>query len=115
VKVLLRKAEHSDISDYALSDIQLQVLDDIRTFLNVFHSAQQIASAEKTPTLSIVIPVYEKLIEMLQNLKQHLPNLSHAIAASISKLQEYMDKARSTKAYVLAMRKFLHLFLIALD
>jgi hypothetical protein len=72
-------------------------------FLNVFHSAQQIVSAEKTPTLSIVIPIYEKLITMLSNLKRHLPNLKHAISASIDKLEEYMGKARSTKMYVLAM------------
>jgi hypothetical protein len=71
-------------------------------FLNVFHSAQQIVSAEKTPTLSIVIPIYEKLITMLTNLKRHLTNLKHAISASIDKLEEYTTKARSTKMYVLA-------------
>ena len=72
-------------------------------FFNVFHSVQQIVSVEKTPTLSIVVPIYKKLITMLNNLKKHLPNLKHAISALIDKLKEYMGKAKSMKMYVLAM------------
>lgn len=60
-------------------------------------------SAEQTPTLSIVIPTYEKLIGMLRDLKPLLPNIAHAIDASVDKLEEYMAKARSTRMYVLAM------------
>jgi hypothetical protein len=102
---MLERPEHSDIADLVLDDMDLQVLSDIRKFLNVFHTAQQIVSAEKTPTLSIVIPIYEQLISMLTDLKKHIPNLTHAINASIDKLKEYMEKARSTKMYVLAMCK----------
>ena len=102
---MLERPEHSDIADLALNDMDLQVLSDIRKFLNVFHTAQQIVSAEKTPTLSVVIPIYEQLISMLTDLKKHIPNLVHAIDASIDKLREYMEKARSTKMYVLAMCK----------
>jgi len=102
---MLERPEHSDIADLVLDDMDLQVLSDIRKFLNVFHTAQQIVSAEKTPTLSIVIPIYEQLISMLTDLKKHLPNLVHAIDASIDKLKEYMEKAQSTKMYVLAMCK----------
>lgn len=96
--------EFSDITVHALSSIEITVLKDIRAFLSVFHYAQQIVSAEKTPTLSIVIPTYEKLIGMFTNLKRHKPNVAHAIDASLEKLKEYMGKARSTKMYVLAMR-----------
>jgi len=103
---MLNRTEHSDIENLALSNLELQVLSDIRTFLNVFHSAQQVVSAEHTPTLSIVIPTYELLITMLKDLKRHLPNLKHAIQASTSKLEEYMGKARSTKMYILAMCEF---------
>ena len=106
VKIMLNQPEHSDIEHLALSDLELQVLSDIRRFLNVFHSAQQVVSAEHTPTLSIVIPTYELLITMLNDLKRHLLNLKHAIQASITKLEEYMGKARSTKMYILAMREF---------
>ena len=101
---MLDNPNHSDVAEHALTDIEITVLKDIRSFLSVFHYAQQIVSAEKTPTLSIVIPVYEKLIGMFQNLKRHKPNIAHAIKASIEKLEEYMGKARSTKMYVLAMR-----------
>ncbi|KDR81152.1 hypothetical protein GALMADRAFT_61216 [Galerina marginata CBS 339.88] len=103
VKRLLECPELSDITD--LTANQLQVLKDIRLFLNVFHTAQQIVSAEQTPTLSIVIPVYEHLIGMLEDLKRHVPNISHAIQASIGKLEEYLEKSRSNKVYVLAMCK----------
>jgi hypothetical protein len=102
---MLERLEHADIADLVLNDMDLQVLSDIHKFLNVFHTVQQIVSAEKTPTLSIVIPIYEQLISMLTNLKKHIPNLVHAIDASIDKLREYMEKARSTKMYVLAMCK----------
>jgi hypothetical protein len=102
---MLQRPEHSDIADLVLDDMDLQVLSDIRKFLNVFHTAQQIVSAEKTPTLSIVILIYERLISMLTDLKKHIPNLVYAIDASIDKLREYMEKARSTKMYVLAMCK----------
>jgi hypothetical protein len=100
---MLERPEQSDIADLVLDDMDLQVLSDIRKFLNVFHTAQQIVLAEKTPTLSIVIPIYERLITMLTDLKKHIPNLAHVINASIDKLREYMEKARSTKMYVLAM------------
>jgi hypothetical protein len=102
---MLGRPEHSDIADLVLDDMDLQVLSDIRKFLNVFHTAQQIVSAEKTLTLSIVIPIYEQLISMLTDLKKHIPNLFHAIDASIDKLMEYMQKAWSTKMYGLAMCK----------
>lgn len=86
-----------------MSDIQLTVLDDIRQFLSVFNDVQQLISAEKTPTLAIVLPVYEQLIAILNNLKRAIPNLAHTISASVEKLKEYMSKARETDVYILAM------------
>lgn len=81
----------------------LRVLDDIRTFLRVPHIVQEIVSAEKTPTLSIVLPIYEKLIVMLKNLQAQLPEIAHAIGASVEKLEEYLTYSRRTKIYALAM------------
>ncbi|KAJ7704561.1 hypothetical protein B0H17DRAFT_1126873 [Mycena rosella] len=40
----------------------LKASQDIRRFLQVPHIVQEIVSAEKTPTLSLVLPMYEKLI-----------------------------------------------------
>ncbi|KAJ3911829.1 ribonuclease H-like domain-containing protein [Lentinula edodes] len=85
------------------SPVELQVLDDIREYLFAFHSIQELASAEKTPTLSIVLPLYEGLIEILGLMKSTLPNLSHVIDVSLEKLREYTNKARVTRIYGLAM------------
>ncbi|KAJ3830979.1 hypothetical protein F5878DRAFT_550010 [Lentinula raphanica] len=94
------------LSDTTLfSCVDLQVLNDIREYLFLFHSVQELASAEKTPTLSIVLPLYEHLVEMLRLLKTTLPNLAHIIEVSLRKLHEYIDKARTTRIYSLAMGK----------
>jgi len=94
-----------DIKIAPLSEKQLEVLADIRVWLSYFHTVQEIVSAEKTPTLSIVLPLYEQLIKLLDDLKLDLPKLEHAIAASIMKLKEYVVKSRKAKIYVLAMGK----------
>ncbi|KAH7868956.1 ribonuclease H-like domain-containing protein, partial [Lentinula edodes] len=92
------------LSDTVLfSAVDIQVLNDIREYLYLFHSIQELASAEKTPTLSIVLPLYEGLIEMLGLMKSTLPNLAHIIEVSLRKLHEYVDKARGTRIYALAM------------
>ncbi|KAJ3865640.1 hypothetical protein EV359DRAFT_38334 [Lentinula novae-zelandiae] len=85
---------------------------DIREYLYLFHSIQELASAEKTPTLSIVLPLYGGLIEMLGLMKSTLPNLAHIIEVSLRKLHEYVDKARGTQIYALAMGKSYDPFLI---
>jgi hypothetical protein len=66
---------------------------------------QEILSAEKMPTPSLVIPIYEKLVVMLNDLERELPELSHAILASVMKLKEYPAKSRRTKLYALAIGK----------
>jgi hypothetical protein len=57
------------------------------------HIVQEIVSAEKTPTLSVVLPIYEKLIIMLKNLWAQLPEIAHTITASVEKLEEYLAHA----------------------
>ncbi|KAJ3770231.1 hypothetical protein FB446DRAFT_808879, partial [Lentinula raphanica] len=92
------------ISDGELfSSVDLQVLNDIREYLFAFHSIQELASSEKTPTLSIVLPLYEGLVDILGSLKVSLRNLSHVIDVSLNKLREYINKARTTRIYGLAM------------
>jgi tRNA(Ser,Leu) C12 N-acetylase TAN1 len=81
----------------------LRVLGDIRRFLEVFHVVQEIVSAQKTPTLSMDLPLYENLIVMLRNLDTDLDEISHAIEASIRKLEHYLSLSQRTKIYSLAM------------
>ena len=50
--------------------------------------------ADKTPTLSVVIPTYEKLLFLLGKLTKDLPNLKHAIDTSAAKLKEYLEKSQ---------------------
>ncbi|KAJ7433861.1 ribonuclease H-like domain-containing protein [Mycena latifolia] len=105
VDKFLGDPKQDEIAGYALDAVSLQVLQDIRRFLQVPHIVQEIVSAEKTPTLSIVLPMYEKLIVMLRDLAKDLDVISHAINATIKKLEEYLGKSRRTKMYSLAMGK----------
>ncbi|KAF5344239.1 hypothetical protein D9758_012370 [Tetrapyrgos nigripes] len=63
----------------------------------------EVVSAEKTPTLSVVLPLYEQLITYLENLKPQLPKIEHSIQAAITKLKEYLVKSCKVKVYALAM------------
>ncbi|KAF5346326.1 hypothetical protein D9758_011523 [Tetrapyrgos nigripes] len=71
--------------------------------LKAFHVSQQIVSMQKTPTLSAALPAYESLLSNLKTLKTVYPYLSHMLMASIVKIEEYVDKARSTHMYSFAM------------
>ncbi|KAJ3851832.1 hypothetical protein EV368DRAFT_42294, partial [Lentinula lateritia] len=93
----------SRLSSMLFFAVDIQVLNDIREYLYLFHAIQELASAEKTPTLPIVLPLYKGLIEMLGLMKSTLPNLAHIIEVSLRKLHEYVDKARGTQIYALAM------------
>ncbi|TFK58402.1 hypothetical protein BDN72DRAFT_873178 [Pluteus cervinus] len=94
---------YRELGDLLFTDLQLRVVYDIREYLFLFHNVQQTVSADKTPTLSVVLPVYEDLLTLLEKTQPLLRNLSHAFEASIRKLKEYLGYARETKAYPLAM------------
>ncbi|KZP23383.1 hypothetical protein FIBSPDRAFT_910300 [Athelia psychrophila] len=99
----MKKDKQHSIAYLALRPTELQVLADIRKFLQVPHVVQELVSAEKTPTLSLVLPLYEQLIVMLDNLAEQLPKLAHAIKAATTKLEEYMEKTRKTPMHIFAM------------
>jgi hypothetical protein len=104
IDVFVHKAKYRDaLSHVALSQNQLLVLDDIRTFLRVPHGVQELVSGEKTPTLSVVLPLYEKLNALLGLLINRLPRLAYAIEATKAKLAEYLKKSRKARIYALAM------------
>ncbi|KAJ7794074.1 hypothetical protein B0H14DRAFT_2220719, partial [Mycena olivaceomarginata] len=103
INEFLNAPEQEDIAHHSFDAMTLRVLQDIRRFLEIFHLVQEIVSAEKTPTLSVVLPLYEKLIVILNDLAKELGEISHAIKASVEKLEEYLAVSRRTKIYSLAM------------
>ncbi|KAL0057622.1 hypothetical protein AAF712_015733, partial [Marasmius tenuissimus] len=95
--------EDDNLSHLTLSHVQVQVPRDIQTFLSLPHAVQEIASAEKMPTLVVVLPLYEQLISSMEDLKAELPLLEHTIQVSIDRLKEYPVKAWTNKVYILTM------------
>jgi hypothetical protein len=75
----------------------------IQAILLVPHAAQELLSAEKTPTLSVALPAYELLLNSWLHLQTELPMLKHYIGVGIDKIQEYVDKGRKSRIYALAM------------
>ncbi|KAF8871222.1 hypothetical protein BD779DRAFT_1478372 [Infundibulicybe gibba] len=93
----------SSIGHHKLSPTQRKVLDDIRHFLSLPHTVQEVVSAEKTPTLTVVLPAYEWLIHVFKLLAKWLPKIAPAIDASIQKLNKYLSKTQTTRIYAIAM------------
>ena len=91
ISIFLNK--HETLQHHALSKAQLKVLQDICEFLSYPHEVQQAVSAEKTPTLTHVLPLYEKLALLYRLAVQKLPELCGARKAwQIFKAD--MDNAR---------------------
>ncbi|KAJ3754264.1 hypothetical protein EV360DRAFT_51958 [Lentinula raphanica] len=103
IKEIANSPENNELQSLLLEPFDLGVLSDIRFFLKTFHLVQELASAQKTPCLAIVLPLYEQLITNLRLLKNALPNLSHAIESALQKIHEYQDKCHSTNMYSFAM------------
>jgi hypothetical protein len=66
---------------------------------------QELLSAEKCPTLSLALPVYEKLVVHWTALSGTIPELAHYIRLGIGKVMEYVAMGRRTRVYALAMSK----------
>ncbi|KAJ7464855.1 hypothetical protein B0H11DRAFT_2159707 [Mycena galericulata] len=103
VQCFLNHPQQTAIAHLLFKPLQYQVLHDIQAILAVPHAAQELLSAEKTPTLSAALPAFEMLLESWLNLQQELPMLAHYIGVGIVKIQEYAAKGRKTRAYALAM------------
>lgn len=91
------------LSPFAISHKDFEVLRDILTVLNVAHRTQELLSFDKTPTLAYAFPLYHGLIKQWKKLRAAMPALSYSIGAGVTKIEEYLDKAKSSPAYVLAM------------
>ncbi|KAG8986201.1 hypothetical protein FRB94_003037 [Tulasnella sp. JGI-2019a] len=84
-----------------LTTIQLWVLNDIVEILRIPYLAQEVLSSEHTPTLSIALPTYKLMLSGWWNLEKKFPNLKPAIQARLSKIEDYVAKARKSKIYTL--------------
>jgi hypothetical protein len=103
--VYLNHPKQASIANHLFDEMQYQVLHDIRSILQVPHAAQELLSAEKTPTLSQAIPAYEMVVQAWFDLQKVLPELAHYIGVGIAKIQEYVAKGRTSRVYALAMGK----------
>ncbi|KAG8735336.1 hypothetical protein FRC10_010696 [Ceratobasidium sp. 414] len=99
----LRDSETRWSSTYNMIRQLIQLYPDICSILSVLNNAQELLSAERTPTLSLALPVYETLIHTLADLRATFPELSCAITRGIEKLELYVNKTRYIPVYALAM------------
>lgn len=106
IDAFLKQVKQKDITHHALHEIELEVLGDICKFLEIPHSIQELLSAEKTPTLSWVLPEYENMLCMLRDFREAYPQLRRTVSTSIAKIEEYVAKSRKTRIYALAMSKW---------
>ncbi|KAJ7235800.1 hypothetical protein C8J57DRAFT_1088647, partial [Mycena rebaudengoi] len=103
VQCFLNHPQQAAIAHLLFTPMEYQVLHDIQAILLVPHAAQELLSAEKTPTLSVALPAYELLLNSWLHLQTELPMLKHYIGVGIDKIQEYVDKGRKSRIYALAM------------
>jgi hypothetical protein len=103
IEAFLSKPKNHDIGKFGLSEADLEVLNDLRSFLLIPHTVQELLSAERTPTLCQVIPAYEKLIDILEGAESAYSRIGHVVRAARQKLEEYFALSRNTRAYAVAM------------
>ncbi|KAJ3558445.1 hypothetical protein NM688_g926 [Phlebia brevispora] len=62
VRLMAHQLPDDQQEQVRLTEIQMQVLEDICTWLNVPHLVQEVLSAEHAPTACHVLPAYEKVV-----------------------------------------------------
>lgn len=85
------------------------VLDHVRTITSVPHDAQESLSSERTPTLSYSLPFYHAIVDEWEDLKEDYPLLAPFIEVGIRKIEEYIDKSKLSRTYLLAICESLYL------
>ncbi|EJF59222.1 hypothetical protein DICSQDRAFT_65365 [Dichomitus squalens LYAD-421 SS1] len=103
IEDFVKHPSRADLSKYLLMANDRAVLADIYQVLEVAHQAQQLVSSERTPTLALVLPAYELLVDSWKQLRIQLPPLAHLITLGVEKIEEYMMKSRMSRMYSLAM------------
>jgi hypothetical protein len=99
----LYRPEQADISRLRLNTEEVDILQEIRGFLEHFHLFQQQLSAEHTPTVHLVIPAVEGLMLRLELAQPQQLILKHAYDTAIRKLNEYLEKCHVNPVYTVAI------------
>jgi hypothetical protein len=103
IEHFLSQPSFSEFTHYLFKPKSYEVLHHIHQILEIPHRFQEILSAEKTPTLSLVLPMYETLVLLWKELAKTIPELSYYINLGITKIMEYVSKGRQSRIYALAM------------
>lgn len=104
----LYRPEQADISRLRLNTEEVDVLQEIRGFLEHFHLFQQQLSGERTPTIHLVIPAVEGLMLRLELARSQQLILKHAYDIALHKLNEYLEKCRVNPVYTIAIGNYTH-------
>ncbi|CAE7091420.1 unnamed protein product [Rhizoctonia solani] len=88
---------------FVFSPREFVVLKHILDVLDVAHRAQELLSAEQTPTLALAFPVYNKMLRDWRDLGKRYGALAYAINAARMKIQDYMKESKKSPIHILAM------------
>lgn len=83
-----------DLVSHLHSPESIAVVGDIHQIFGIPNAAQELLCSERTPTLSMALPVYESLLVAWEAMKTRIPELSHYISVGLAKLEEYIHKSR---------------------
>jgi hypothetical protein len=107
IEKFLEDDAHAEIRHLQLSPSDWAVLRDVRGLFRIPHAFQEILAFEKTPTLAVALPLYEKAIDLLNKHIKLCPKLAHIAQSIRDALLEYMHKSRQSRLYALAMGRLI--------
>lgn len=93
-------AADKDMRMWAMEEEDWKSLRDINAILEYFDIATTLISKEKYPTLHAALPVYNYVIEQLQDMRYQNITMDNAIQAALDKLNLYYSKAESAAYYI---------------
>ena len=89
---------YTDLSKYKLEDKEWEPLEDIRKFFGIFEECSSYLCATSHPTLATAVPVYNYLLDNLEDYRDAKgcpPTFKAAANAAIEKLKKYYVKTRA--------------------
>ena len=90
-----------DLRKNIIEEHTWQILKDIVGVLNCFKQATDLVAWHKYPTIYSAVPIYNFLLDMLEDNDQNRQNIIHlAIRAAIDKLQKYYSKTDEPIYYI---------------
>ncbi|KAF8416610.1 ribonuclease H-like domain-containing protein [Boletus edulis BED1] len=103
IQSFLQERQNADIAHLNLDAKTMAVLQDIQQVIEIPHTAQELLSSERTPTLSMALPAYEQLAVKWKELQSTIWELAHYIGVGLEKLEKYRNEGRKTRIYAFAM------------